>query len=97
VAPKAKDFERELQKQIAAAVARGLKWLDVNAGELHRDVGGNPSARGESRMPVCCGVMRRFRRPGDYILDEPPSGNGARLTIRYLLSTPRGFDDVGSR
>jgi hypothetical protein len=48
VVPTAKDLEHELQRQITAAVARGLKWLDVNAGELHRDVGGYPFARGES-------------------------------------------------
>jgi hypothetical protein len=78
--PTAIDFERELQKQIAAARAKGLKWLDVNAGELHRDVGGYPGP--EHRIPVCCGVMRRLRRPGDYIVHEPPGGNGASVTVR---------------
>jgi len=81
--PRAAEFERELERQLADAQARGLEFVDINAGELHRDVGGYPSP--SPRTAVACSVMRRFRRPGDQILQEPPSGVGASLTIRYNL------------
>jgi 5-methylcytosine-specific restriction protein A len=49
-------------------------------------VGGYP---GENhRMPVCCEVMRSTMAPGDQVVETPPSGKGAALTIRYRL--PRG-------
>jgi len=39
------------------------------------------------RMPVCCKVMKDAMAPdyGDKVLQEPPSGQGASLTIRYVL------------
>lgn len=58
---------------------------EINAGELHRRVGGY-SGRNH-QMPFCCDVMPGALAPdaGDVILDEPPSGEGASLTIRYML------------
>ena len=57
--------------------------LEVNAGELHRIVGSYP---GDHRMPQCCEVMRReAKRGGGETIFETDSGDGAALTIRYLL------------
>jgi hypothetical protein len=41
-------------------------------------------------MPVCCGVMRKALalNDGDVIVEEPPSGQGAGLSIRYVLPRP---------
>lgn len=58
-----------------------LGYTDLNAGDVHRAVGGYPS--NNHRMPVCCNVMRSRMIEDDYILCCPPKGNGASLTIRY--------------
>jgi hypothetical protein len=57
--------------------------LDVNAGQLHRRVGGYPGS--EHRMPVCCDVMRAAMNAQDSILQQPPKGKGASLTVRYAI------------
>jgi len=82
--PTAQDFQNELEKWLETAQREGKSYLDVISGELHRAVGGYP---GQShRMPVCCEVMRKNMKPGDQVLQEPPKGKGASLTIRYNLS-----------
>jgi hypothetical protein len=82
--PTVDDFLSELRSQFRAAQERGARYVTINAGELHRRVGGYPSRSGH-RMPVCCDVMYRERRNGDEIITAPPKGKGARLTIRYCL------------
>src|SRR5260221_8047462 len=86
--PTSKDFKMELHRMMHEALNQGKETADINAGELHRRVGDYPSAN--HRMPMCCGVMRSVFAPdaGDVILDEPPSGQGASLTIRYVLPRP---------
>jgi 5-methylcytosine-specific restriction protein A len=84
-APTAADFERELETLLSSEGARGASFVDVTAGELHRLVGGYPGRT--HRMPTCCSVMRQRLQPGDLVLDEPQSGAGASLAIRYQLST----------
>lgn len=86
--PTAEDFRRELHRQLAHAQASGADYVKINAGELHRDVGGYPGI--DHRMPVCCEVMTSTMEDGDKIIDQPPKGKGARLTIRYRL--PREGD-----
>jgi 5-methylcytosine-specific restriction protein A len=78
------DFLIELQKQIDRAIRQGRLHIEINAGELHRVIGGYPSR--SARMPVCCTALREElqRRKGSIIF-EPPSGQGAALTIRYDL------------
>jgi Family of unknown function (DUF6884) len=46
-------------------------------------------------MPQCCAVMRSEMMTGDDIVEAPPSGQGARLTIVYEL--PRPANDVSKR
>ncbi len=81
--PTAADFERELLRIFADATRRGQAWVEVEAGALHRAVGGYPGQN--HRMPVCCGVMYRHQRAGDTLLHAPPKGKGATLRIRYTL------------
>lgn len=86
--PVAKDFRTELVAQIDRASKQGRPHIEVNAGELHRVVGGYPPKAGEPNhaMPECCRVMQDElrERKGDVIY-ETPSGQSASLTIRYHL------------
>jgi hypothetical protein len=93
--PNAEDFRRELHVMLLEGMNNGMGFTDINAGELHRRVGGYPGKN--HRMPVCCGVMRSIFAPdtGDEILEEPPSGQGASLTIRYVW--PRPAIEAGAR
>ncbi len=81
--PTAKDFEDQLNILLQAAAQQGKSYIDVTSGDLHREVGGYPGQN--HRMPACCEVMKRMMNPGDHILDEPPSGQGATLIVRYKL------------
>ena len=81
--PSAAEFKQELYAEIDRAVRQGRPHLEVNAGELHRKVGGYP---GNHRMPVCCKVMREeAERGGASTIFDTNSGDGAALTIRYAI------------
>ena len=84
----AEDFRDELYRIMDEAVRERRKYVDVNAGEVHRGLGGYPGP--EHRVPVCCKVMKEAvaQDYGDKVLQEPPSGQGASLTIRYKLPRP---------
>jgi 5-methylcytosine-specific restriction protein A len=81
--PKAEDFRTALAEILTSASALGFVAVDVNAGNLHRRIGGYPGS--DHRMPQCCDVMRGEMSPADEVVTEPPSGQGASLTIRYRL------------
>lgn len=76
-------FHDALDRLFAAALENGQSTARVQAGELHRKVGGYPSTN--HRMPVCCAVMKRRMGEADAILVSPPKGAGANLTIEYRL------------
>lgn len=80
-------FQRALNEEFYAAERRGEKYLTIKAGDLHRKVGGYPGLN--NRMSICCHVMRKNIQPGDKVLNEPPSGIGASLTISYLIPRRR--------
>lgn len=81
------DFRTELNAQILRATRQGRPSVEINAGELHRAVGGYP---GEShRMPMCCQAMRDELRNGNAtVVFETDSGAAPALTIRYNLPRP---------
>ena len=83
--PTAKDFKHELFRAMAEAQNAGNEYVEINAGKLHRLLGGY--ARKKNRMSNCCQVMKGQLDIvcGDVILGGPPSGQGPTLTIRYLL------------
>jgi len=81
--PTRADFQRVLNSIFNQAESKGLKFVDVTAGDLHRKVGGYPGPN--HRMPLCCSVMKQNMQEGDIILYQPPSGQGASLRIRYKL------------
>jgi 5-methylcytosine-specific restriction protein A len=87
MAPTARDFQIALEREFADAQQAGRASVEINAGTLHRQIGAYPGR--DHRMPVCCRVMRSRLRAGlDEIVDSPPSGQGASLTIRYRLPRP---------
>jgi hypothetical protein len=81
--PNADNFRTELRSQIERAARQGRPHIEVNSGQLHRDVGDYPGP--DHRMPICCSVMESEMRAGDVIVAAPPKGKGASLTIRYAL------------
>ncbi len=84
---KAIEFQAALKLQIIRAKKQGRSHVEINAGELHRAVGGYPPKRGQSHsMPLCCAVMRQeLARGNAEVVHGIPSGQGASLTIRYNL------------
>ena len=81
--PDRADFAFELGQEIGKAEGAGASHVDINAGDLHRAVGGYPGH--DHRMPVCCEVMRARMATRDTLLSEPPKKDGAIVTIRYVL------------
>ena len=86
--PTAEVFRLELHRMMLEAMQEGREFAEINAGELHKRVGDYPGRN--HRMPVCCEVMWAALAPdaGDTIVVEPPSGQGASLTVRYVLPSP---------
>lgn len=84
--PGEKDFQSELDSVFASAQQRGESLIEIKSGDLHRSVGGYPGPN--HRMTICCRVMKSNMKPGDEILQQPPSGQGATLIIGFKL--PRG-------
>ena len=81
--PDSYDFQKGLYKILKDTQARGNLYVDVNSGDLHRRVGGYPGRN--HRMPLCCEVMKKNMKKEDQVLEQPPKGKGASLTIRYKL------------
>jgi hypothetical protein len=79
--PTMRDFQKELDEIFE--MAQGQVHVDVKSGDLHRRVGGYPGRN--HRMHSCCEVMKRNMKQGDQILQQPSSGQGATLVIRYKL------------
>jgi len=82
--PTTEDFRAELLARLDRAARQGRAHAEVNAGELHRSVGGYPGTN--HAMPSCCNVMRgEFDPRRDELTHEPASGQGASLTIWYAV------------
>ncbi|HEX9931471.1 MAG TPA: hypothetical protein VGB08_01370 [Allosphingosinicella sp.] len=81
--PTKQEFLDELRARFRRAEERGLSSLEVNAGDLHRSLGGYPGTN--HQMPSCCEAMYAEQRAGDELVACPPKGKGASLTMRYRL------------
>jgi 5-methylcytosine-specific restriction protein A len=78
-------FLAELNAQIERAIHQKRRHVEINAGELHRVVGGYPSK--SHNMPTCCDVMKdELKRRGGMVIFETDSGNSASYTVRYALN-----------
>lgn len=81
--PTIDQFREELGNQLSRAELSGAGSVEINSGQLHRDVGGYPGPK--HAMPSCCDAMMDAKRTGDIIISQPPKGKGATLTIRFKL------------
>ena len=82
----ADEFRSTLRSVLDRAQRNGHSVVEVDAGKLHRMVGGYPPERGETHsMPNCCQVMKSEMHDEDIVVAAPPSGQGASLTLRYKL------------
>jgi hypothetical protein len=90
--PSADDFRHELFQMMANAQKSGREFIEISARELYTHVG--PLRGRNHRMPNCCRVMKAQLAPdyGDVIVNEPPSGQGPTLTIRYRLPRRKRVD-----
>ncbi len=84
----AEDFRTRLERAFEAAAAAGAVAIEIEAGRLHREVGGYPGP--DHRMPVCCNVMYGLKEEGDEVLYAPKKGKGASVRIRYVLPRKKG-------
>jgi 5-methylcytosine-specific restriction protein A len=83
---KKEDFLIELTAQIERAIQQKRPHAEINAGELHRVVGGYPSK--SHSMPTCCEAMKEeMERRGGIVVFKTDSGNSASYTVRYSLNT----------
>lgn len=86
--PSKEDFANELQAIIERAIRQERTHVEVNAGELHRTLGGYPAF--SHSMPSCCAAMHdELNRTRGFIVFDTNSGNGASLTIRYEAAAAR--------
>lgn len=76
-----KDFEKAIKEKIDLAYCTNKKYIEIKAGDLHRELGGYPGCN--HRMPCCCNAMKKFFKQEDEIIYEPPKKRGANLKIRY--------------
>jgi hypothetical protein len=81
--PTAWEFRNKLTAILNEARHNGEPHVDVESGNLHTELGGDPKS--DHRMPIYHEVMTRMMRPGDSILDESRTRNGATMLIRYIL------------
>ncbi|MYL56206.1 HNH endonuclease [Virgibacillus halodenitrificans] len=76
-------FLKEIEALKRRARESNETYIDINSGELHSSIGGYPSRN--HVMPTCCLAMYELMNDKDEILEAPPKGKGAKLTIRYFL------------
>jgi hypothetical protein len=81
--PTAWEFRNKLTAILNEARHNGEPHVDVESGDLHTELGGDPKAH--HRMPIYHEVMTRMMRPGDAILNESRTSDGATMMIRYIL------------
>lgn len=85
----ASGFRNAIDAILVQSEDRGLSFVDIRSGDLHRKVGGYPGP--SHRMPICCSVMRSIMGSNDVVIQSPPKGNGATLVIRYSLPREQGM------
>lgn len=73
-------IKTKIKEIFATAEELKLTGIVIHAGNLHRLLGRYP---GDHRMPMCCSAMKQLMQPGDKIINEPKSGQGATLEIMY--------------
>jgi transcriptional regulator with XRE-family HTH domain len=88
VAPDRKQVEMALLARFQRAQQADRPYVEVKAGDLHRDLA-DPSDPAMNRTPLVCHVMTKHRTPHDQVVSQPPKGKGLTFTVRYQLPRPR--------
>ena len=82
--PSVDEFRNAISAQIVRARNQNRPHVEINAGELHRALGGYPG--NSHQMPSCCAAMRvDYENTRPEVVFNPQSGDGASLTIRYVM------------
>jgi len=88
--PTAEDFRVTLRARMQGAEHASKTTVEINSGQLHREVGGYPGQN--HRMPMCCAVMRSEMSAGDAILHEPPKKQALRSRSATSFPVADGDD-----
>jgi hypothetical protein len=85
--PSPDDFRDEIAAMIDRAAKQGRPHVEINAGELHRKLGGYPQKHNKyHHIPSCCEAMRaEFRRGNAEVIYETKSRWAASFTVRYNI------------
>lgn len=83
--PGIKEFRTLVSQKLLAAQKQGKLFIDLNAGDLHREAGGGTG--NDVRVATCVSAMKQAinEEKGDKVLSEPPAGAGSSVTIHYKL------------
>ena len=74
-------YGAELSAQVGRAAKRGMKYVLINARDLHCSLGDFPSA--DDKMISCRLAMRTEMNAADVIV--VPENSAASMTVRYVL------------
>ena len=81
--PNKQTFKSVIIIKLTTAENYGYPFCQINAGELHNFIGGYPPpANYDHRMANFCSAMKDLMQEGDQIILQPPSGQGASITIK---------------
>jgi transcriptional regulator with XRE-family HTH domain len=87
VAPDSRQIELALVARFRRAQRAKRTYVEVKAGDLHRDIA-DPSDPAMNRTPLVCHVMTKHRTSHDRVVSQPPKGKGLMFTVRYQLPRP---------
>jgi hypothetical protein len=94
--PTTEDFRVALQTRMQEAQRTSKTTVEINSGQLHREVSGYPSLN--HRMPTCCAAMKSEMRAGDAAAslsagaidslaeEESAASNSTRVHVGQCLS-----------
>ena len=82
--PTKKDFKKKLEELKANAKETGELYVIVTSRDLHNLIGGYHTPN--HRMASCCDAMYDGMNTSDEVLQTPPKGKGASLTIKYAAN-----------
>lgn len=86
--PTIEEFLDEIRSQLRAAELTGASEIELNAGQVHRKMGGYPGLN--HRMKACCEALYAEMHDGlDEVLAAPGRRYGASVTVRFGLPRPR--------
>jgi len=80
-------FSDAIAALLARAQDQGRPHVEINAGELHRQLGGYPGPG--NGMPSCCAALRASMGDGDVVIFVSERADDGSLTVRFALPRQR--------